>query len=184
MRRLTGILQAQRVALAGVGASDPADVIRAELERVAATKVKSPAAADRVGAYLKKSLVSLNPGMTEVIDRLMTAAYPAVAGIFDTEMAPVIDRALQHWPVRSGYSRARVVAGLSMTGNNRKITLTFRSLAAYTLYMRWARESPVPADVATSSSVWVSLGRQPWATATARARLRLQAALEAEVSRV
>ena len=184
MRRLTGILQAQRVALAGVGAGDAGDVIRSELERVARMKVKSPAAAGRVGAYLQKALVSLDPGMTDVVDRLMSAAYPAVAGIFDTEMAPVIERALQHWPVRSGYSRARVVAGLSMKGNNREITLTLRSLAAYTLFMRWARESPVPADVATSTSVWVSLGRQPWATATARARLRLQAALEAEVSRV
>lgn len=184
MRRLTGILQSQRAALAAGGASDPAAVVRAELERVASMRVKSPKAAARAGAYLKTSLVQLDPGITDVVDNLISAAYPAVAQVLDEEMAPVIERAIQYWPVKTGYSRARLVAGLSMSNNNKRITLAFRSLAAYTLFIRWSRKSPVPRDVATSSSVWLSLGRSPWATAAQRMKLRMQVVLSQAVKNV
>jgi len=184
MRRLSGILSAQRATLGGLGDGDPSSVIRSELERVARLKAKNPKAAARMGGYLERVSVALDPGISDTVDALMTAAYPAVARVLDEEMAPVIEAAHKWWPVKSGYSRARLVAGLSMSSNNKRIRLTFASLAAYTLYIKWAKQAQVPRDVATSSHVWVSLGRTPWALAAARAKLRIPAEIAVELKNV
>ena len=97
----------------------------------------------RAAQYLRTSpsvapraVVRPDPGIERGVADLISSVAPALADAFDGELAPVMRRAFDQWPVRSGLSKTLLNLGFAQ--GDAVFAAKLQSLAPYTIYIKGA----------------------------------------------
>lgn len=97
----------------------------------------------RAGQYLRgspavapRAVVRPDPAMERGVAELISSVAPALASAFDGELAPVMRRAFDAWPVRSGLSKTLLNLGFAQGDD--VFAAKLQSLAPYTIYIKGA----------------------------------------------